>query len=116
MQATTTLTNTGTYDHMIISMGIQLVKLHGQGSVAIVSGDDRLINILNKCRSDIPAATQRKLRLDKCEEITGVPFKPESFPLGLNLKESTKAELESFFGKWPLTVGKVPAHYRYVRA
>ena len=105
----------GTFDHMIISMGIQLTKIHGQGNVAIVSGDDRLINILKKCRTKIPEATIKKLRLDQCESLVGIPFKPEVFPVPLNLKDATSVELEKFFGCWPLKVGKIPKHYRYVK-
>jgi hypothetical protein len=105
----------GTYDHMIISMGIQLTRIHGQGNVSIISGDDRLINILKKCRTKIPEATIKKLRLDKCQEITGIPFRPEVFPVPLNLKDATSAELREFFGRWPLEIRDVPKHYRYVK-
>lgn len=105
----------GTYDHMIISMGVQLTRLHGAGEVAIVSADDRLINILEKCRGEIPTATIKKLRLDKCEEITGIKFEPSSFPVGINLKSCKDTDLKAFFGRWPLNIGKVPGHYRYVR-
>lgn len=105
----------GTYDHMIISMGIQLTKIHGQGNVGIISGDDRLINILKKCRAKIPDSTIKKLRLDQCESITGIPFRPEVFPVPLNLKDATTGELGKFFGRWPLQIGQVPKHYRYVK-
>lgn len=106
----------GTYDHMIISMGCQLTKIHGVGSVAIVSADDRLTEILSKCQSNIPKSTIKKLRLDKCQDIVGIPFRPDSFPSGINLKSCSDAQLRDFFGNWPLTVGKVPKYYRHVRA
>ena len=103
----------GTYDHMIISMGIQLTRIHGEDKVAIVSGDDRLTNILGKCRSGLTLETRKKLRLDRCEELTGVPFVPSSFPIGINLKTAKDSDLSQFFGHWPLNVGKVPKHYRH---
>lgn len=105
----------GTFDHLIIAMGVHLAKIHGQENVAIISADDRLTNILAKCRNHIPPATIKKLNLDKCEELTGIKFAPDSFPIGLNLKTCTNTELKSFFGAWPPEIGKVPKHYRYVR-
>lgn len=103
----------GTFDHLIISMGVHLAKIHGQENVAIVSADDRLTNILAKCRSDIPEATKKKLKLDKCEKLTGYKFEPSTFPVGLNLKTATNKQLAGFFGSWPLEVGRVPKVYRW---
>ena len=103
----------GTFDHLIIAMGIHLVKIHGAENVAIVSADDRLTNILAKCRSKIPKSTIKKLNLDKCEALTGYKFEPNTFPLGLNLKSTSKSDLSNFFGTWPLPVGSFPAVYRW---
>jgi hypothetical protein len=36
----------GTFDHLIISMGIHLAHIHGRENVAILSADDRLTDIL----------------------------------------------------------------------
>jgi len=38
----------GTFDHLIISMGIHLSHIHGSKNVCIVSADDRLTNILSR--------------------------------------------------------------------
>lgn len=103
----------GTFDHLIIAMGIHLVKIHGAENVAIVSADDRLTNILAKCRAEIPKSTIKKLNLDKCETLTGYKFEPNTFPLGLNLKSASKSDLSDFFGTWPLPVRKVPSVYRW---
>lgn len=106
----------GTFDHLIISMGVHLVRIHGRDNVVVVSADDRLTDILAKCCSGIPANTRRKLHLDGMEDLTGTPFAPETFPVGVNLKTATKHELESIFGTWPLPVRAVRGVYRWTRA
>ncbi len=109
------VTPMGTFDHLIIAMGIHLAKVHGSENVAIVSADDRLTNILKKCRSEIPAPTVKKLKLDKCEKLTGHKFEPSTFPIGLNLKTASQNQLSRFFGAWPLEVGRLPKAYRWVK-
>jgi len=103
----------GTFDHLIISMGIHLAHVHGRDNTAIVSADDRLTDILKKCSAGIPTATVRKLGLDKVAELTGRQFRPETFPRFANLKTATNAELTAVFGAWPPTVGQVPKVYRW---
>jgi len=66
----------GTLDHLIISMGIHLAHIHGNDNVAILSADNRLTDILAKCKSHIPAATVAKLKLNDATEITGRRFSP----------------------------------------
>ena len=105
----------GTFDHLIISMGIQLAHVHGSENVAIVSADRRLLKILEKCHGGIPAAVRKKLKLDRAEELTGKPFSPDIFPRRVDLVHGTKSELDTVLGKWPLpTKGEVEA-YRWTR-
>ena len=61
----------GTFDHLIISMGIHLAHIHGRDNVVILSSDDRLTNIMSRCRRGIPARTIQRLGLDIAEEATG---------------------------------------------
>jgi hypothetical protein len=108
----------GTFDHLIISMGIHLAHIHGSSNVAIVSGDDRLTDILKKCTKDISPSTRRRLKLDKAAKLTGRPFRPETFPRFVNLKTAGKKELAALFEKWPLEVGSIPSsarQYRYTK-
>lgn len=107
------VTPMGTFDHLIISMGIHLAHIHGPKNVAILSTDDRLTNILSKCKSSIPSNTLKTLKLDKAEELTGRVFRQNTFPKHLNLKSCTKIELKDVFGEWPLPIGKVPKVGRY---
>lgn len=104
----------GTFDHLIISMGVHLAHIHGNKNVAILSADERLTTILSKCKSNIPEATQERLRLDKAEALTGKKFGPNIFPQHLNLIHATKKEMTSVIGQWPVQVGNVPQVGRYV--
>lgn len=109
------VTPMGTLDHLIISMGLHVAHIHGRDNVAILSSDDRLTDILAKCKSGIPASTVRKLKLGEAEELTGIAFEPESFPKHANLKDATNNELQTLFGLWPLPVAAVPPVGRYLR-
>lgn len=99
----------GSFDHAILAMGIHLVRIHGAESVLVVSADDRLLDVLNKCRGGLPARTISKLGIDKASERIGIQFSRESFPIGVNLKSARTAELKDAFGDWPLPV---PRNYR----
>lgn len=102
----------GTFDHLIISMGIHLAHIHGRDNVAIVSADQRLTDILSRCNAGIPRKTIQKLKIDSGEKITGRNFCPETFPHFVNLRSARKRELIALFGQWPLPVGKLPRVYR----
>ncbi len=105
----------GTFDHLIISMGINLAHIHGRENVCVISADDRLTNILAKCKSTIPSETVSKLKLSIAQGVTGKPFGPEIFPKHVNLKTARDKDLQDLFGEWPLPVAKVPRHYRWTR-
>jgi|SaaInlStandDraft_4_1057021.scaffolds.fasta_scaffold17968_3 hypothetical protein len=103
----------GTFDHLIISMGIHLAHIHGRDNVCILSCDDRLIDILSKCKSHIPWNIVKKLGLNSAHELTGRRFGPKLFPKHLNLKGATKTEYERIFHTWPLPECKVGHVYRH---
>jgi hypothetical protein len=105
----------GTFDHLIISMGISLSHIHGRDNVCIVSADERLTDILAKCNAISNPSTIVKLKLDIAKEVIGKPFNKELFPKCINLKTARKTELKNIFGCWPLEVGIVPTHYRWVK-
>ncbi len=88
----------GTVDHLIILMGIHLAHIHGKDNVVVVTADDRLSNILNKCNEGISKATIKKLKMNECKTLTGKKFCPDTFPQCINLKTATKNELSSTFG------------------
>ena len=103
----------GTLDHLIISMGIQLVQIHGQDNVVLVTTDDRLARIVEKCRSGLPTATVKKLKLQRASEITGKQFSQAIFPRCIDLSDATRAELQETFGAWPPPTGPKVKAYRW---
>ena len=109
------VTPCGTFDHLIISMGITLSHIHGRNNVCIVSADDRLTDLLSKCSSLNKPAKIKKLKLDIAKEVIGRPFSKELFPKCINLKTAKISELIAVFGRWPLEVGSVPDHYRLLK-
>lgn len=105
----------GTYDHLIIAMGIHLAHIHGSENVAVVSADSRLTDILAKCKSGLKASVIQKLKLNVAEEVTGRKFSAALFPRHLNLKDATRAELKEVFGDWPLKINAMPRVYRRLK-
>ncbi len=108
------ITPMGTFDHLIISMGIHLAHIHGRDNVCILSCDDRLIQILKKCKTHIPRSVVKKLDLTRAHELTGRMFGPKLFPKHLNLKTATKKEYERVFPTWPLPDENIERVYRYI--
>jgi len=104
-----------TFDHLIISMGIQLSHVHGAENVVVVSADSRLASVLEKCKSGLKPSVVKKLKLHIGESVTGRPFSPRLYPRHVGLKDATNEQLRSAFGSWPLTVGKMPKVYRWNR-
>ncbi len=108
----------GTFDHLLISMGINLASIHGRDNVCIITADDRMTEILSKCKSgSIPEKTITKLKLKKAEEITGRRFGPDVFPKHLNLKNKSKKSYTEFFHEWPLKENKFDKKsvYRFLK-
>lgn len=103
----------GTFDHLLIAMGIHLARVHGPENVLVVSADKRMTDVLARCKSKIAPETMRKLKLDRAEGLTGIRFEPASFPDHINLTTASSAQLERVFGYWPLKIGKMPKVYRY---
>lgn len=106
----------GTFDHLLISMGIHLAHIHGAENVCLVSTDDRLTSILSRCRNGVSAKTIKRLKLNVAEQVTGKPFSGAIFPRFLNLKSATHTELCSVFGVWPLPIKAHTAAYRWSKA
>jgi hypothetical protein len=103
----------GTFDHLYVAMGIHLAHIDGNENVVLLTADDRISNIVSRCRVSIADSTVRKLKLRIAEEVTGRAFSPALFPRCLNLKTATRRQLAEVFGEWPLPVSSVPDAYRY---
>ncbi len=104
----------GTFDQLIVAMGVHLAHIHGQTNVCIVTTDNRLVNLVKKCRADIPDETVKSLKLNKAKEIAGKKFSKELFPRALHLGRCSDKELKEVFGNWPLLVKRHSRAKRYV--
>lgn len=104
-----------TFDHLIISMGIQLSKIHGPENVCILTTDYRLGKILERCKNDISDSTLKNLKMNIAEKICSTKFSKNIFPKHLNLHNCKNKELEKFFGIWPLKYKKpaIKKIYKY---
>jgi hypothetical protein len=104
-----------TLDHLLVSMGIQLAKVHGQDRVVVVSADRRLCDVLKKCRSGLRSRVINRLKLRIAREVTGRDYSPNLYPQVINLATATKAELTAALPGWPFPAVRVPNVYRWLR-
>lgn len=105
----------GTFDQLIISMGVQLAKIHGRENVCILTADYRLAKIVEKCRSNIRATTLSKMKISIAEKVCSVKFSKELFPNYINLgrKQIKEDEIKDFFGAYPLNIKRRKSVYRW---
>lgn len=106
-------TPAGTFDHLIISMGIHLSHIHGQDKVCLLTADDRLSNLIGKCKTGLTQKTITRLNLNIATEIGGKPFCSSMFPLCLNLKTASNSDMRNVLGEWPKPVGALSEVYRW---
>lgn len=106
----------GTFDQLIISMGVQLAKIHGRENVCILTADYRLAKIVEKCRSNIRATTLEKMKISIAEKVCSVKFSKELFPNYINLgrKKILENEITDFFGSFPLKVKRKKSVYKWL--
>lgn len=88
----------GTFDQLIISMGVQLARVYGAENTLILTADRRLAELAGKCRAGIAEGTKTKLGLDRCPEIVGLEFVPETFANVLDLQRAPRKEAEALLG------------------
>ena len=72
--------------------------------MCVVTADDKLANLIMKSKTPISYNVRRNLGLTDVDNITGIEFKPSSFPDVINLKTAKKQDLIRIFSKWPLEV------------
>lgn len=103
----------GTFDQLIVSMGIHLSHVHGVNNVVLATADTRLTQLVRKCRSDIPSQTVQRLKLDKANDVAGKSFSQELFPEATHLGNARISDLRRIFTKWPLSIGNLEGRYTY---
>jgi hypothetical protein len=97
----------GASDHMIIAMGIDLVKTRGRECVLIVTADRRMGHIIERAKS-IKRKSAAKLGLLKTAQDLGLRYGPDIYPRVLNLATARTSELIAAFGEWPLSTPELP--------
>ena len=105
----------GAFDQLIAAMGIHLTKIHGAGNVVVITADNRLAKLINKCRSTISPSARKTMKIADAERFVGIPFVADSFPLVLDLATAKDRDLQAVFGEWPLPVAgryKRPCHLK----
>lgn len=109
----------GAFDQLIAAMGIHLTKIHDAGNVVVITADNRLAKLINKCRSTISPSARKTMKIADAERFVGIPFVADSFPLVLDLATAKDRDLQAVFGEWPLPVAgryKRPCHLKKKRA
>jgi hypothetical protein len=88
-----------TYDMLIAAMGIWLAQQHGRENFTIVTGDERLADVLYRARS---AALSKSIRahLTDTAASLGLTYGPDLYPEVIDLAHASKTELRMRFPNW----------------
>ena len=91
-----------TYDMLVAAVGIWCVKQYGHDSFTLVTGDERLANVVYRAQSKTPSKPL-KVHLNSVADRLGVTYAPKTlYPKVINLLDATKGELEARFPAWSL--------------
>lgn len=104
----------GTFDHLIIAMGIELSRIHGSDKVCILSTDKRLMDVLKRCQKGISKNTIKKLKFDIAEKVCDKKISKDIFPLGLDLARCKELEIKEIFGETVYNCKEPKKVYRYI--
>jgi len=96
----------GTFDHLIIAMGIELVKSRGWENVLLVTADHRLAHITGKA-TRVKRASAATLGLIRIASDLGLEYGPRIYPRVLNIATAGRARLQECLGEWPILAGSV---------
>ncbi|HJV21836.1 MAG TPA: hypothetical protein VJ570_04015 [Holophagaceae bacterium] len=86
-----------TYDMLLLAMGIWLTHVHGRENLTIVTGDNRITDVVGRARS-IKLNKEIRSHLTSIADSLGLTYSPDLYPFVLNLKSCTQKEL---FGRFP---------------
>lgn len=97
-------TPASTFDHLVVSMGIQLVKTHGANNVCVLTADKRLAEIIKKCKSGIKRTTLDRMKIGIAEKLCTVKFSPDIFPnvIDFNDLKTVDQKLNDFIKLTPI--------------
>lgn len=88
-----------TYDMLIAAMGIWLAQQHGRENFTIITGDQRLADVLYRARS---VALSKEIRQHLTDTATslGLTYGTDLYPEVIDLAHASKAELRARFPNW----------------
>jgi hypothetical protein len=91
----------GAVDHIVISMGINLCRINGHDSVALLTADRRMARAIRRA-SSLNRNTAAALDLPTRAEELAYRWRPEIYPQVFDLERGSDKALREFFGEWPL--------------
>lgn len=91
----------GAADCMIASMAILLGSRVGFESVRLLTADQRLADVMTKCRQ-LTAWRAERLGLPPIAASVGLSWQPSMYPVAVNLRTARLKDLRAALGGWPL--------------
>jgi hypothetical protein len=88
-------------DHIIIAMGIELSRLHGRDSVAVLTADTRMVGAMKRAAT-LNQRTAATLALPERADQLGYRWRRDIYPHVVDLARAPVARLRDLFGDWPL--------------
>jgi hypothetical protein len=88
-----------TYDMLVAAMSIWLAHQHGTDNFTLVTGDERLFNVLNRARS-VALSGPMRAHLAANATRVGLNYSPNLYPRVIDLAHAAKSELQSRFPNW----------------
>lgn len=85
-----------TLDLLIVGIGIELVRLHGNDSVFMLTDDDRIWQIVKRAGA-MRENTVKRLGLNSASNLVGRRFSPKLFPKVVHLRKTSQAEFKELF-------------------
>jgi hypothetical protein len=101
----------GATDCVIVGMAIHLVSCVGRNAVRLVTGDQRMADVVKRAERVKPT-TAKKLGLTATAQAAGLTRSPTLYPLSVNLEHASLPDLRSAFGGWPLPTKPVTVKQR----
>lgn len=88
-----------TYDMLIAAMGIWLAQQHGRENFTVVTGDQRLADVLYRAKS-VALSQTIKAHLTDTAAALGLTYGPSLYPEVIDLAHASKTELKTRFPNW----------------
>jgi len=91
----------GGADCMIAGMAVLLHRRLGGSQVVLATADQRLADVMTKCRG-LSERRAEALGIKAAAEEVGIPWSSNVFPDVINVRDASVADLRQAFSGWPL--------------